>query len=631
MTELFDLVIILLKTALDPILPFMTKNNLKNKNAIILPPSEKAPLHTSNIFCWMWYFLLPYKKTILFFLSYRTLRYTFLSLLPLMSGYIIDGLESGDAFNNPQHYYWLISGFMLVFIILLFNMVFVPEIAAFEKAARGLTLLGIRHLNKLSLNWHEKEGSGGKLQRVMTGRRGFQEFTRMIRWDVFPLIGNIFAIGITIVIGNLPPLYFLLFSGFVVSYLFCSWYFARPYFGLYNKFNEKFENLLSGVYEFVSAIRTVKAFHLGGYIGEKASRLEEVGQEAIMDAFTTNLLRWTICNMLAGVWLLIFLGVGFYWTLQETMTIGAYSATLLLAIYIWSSCEVLGAILEKFYEYGNGIHRLVKTLRITPKQLDLMPEQNFSENWKTISLKNVSFRYNDNETQGLHDISFTVTRGEKIAFVGYSGAGKSTLVKLLMKQMLPDSGEFTIDNVSIPHVSTEKWLSQIGFVPQDVELFNLSIRENILIDRDDFEPELLNKVLKQAALDEFIDTLPQGLDTVIGERGIKLSGGQRQRLGIARALVRQAPIMIFDEATSSLDSIAESKIQNAIENSFEDRTVFVIAHRLSTIRNVDRIIVLDKGKIIEDGSFNNLLNKRDHFAKLWAIQSEEKSTETSEL
>lgn len=597
------------------------------KHDIILPAEDKAPLHTGNIFIWMWYFLTPYKNTVIAFGLFRSVRYTFLSLFPMVTGYLIDGLNSGAAQAEPSHYMMVLCGYMALFIAFLYNMIFIPEVAVFEKAARGMTLYGIKHLNKLSLNWHEKQGSGGKLQRVMTGRKGFQEFTRHIRWDVFPLLGDVCAIIITMLIVDLPLMYFPLFLGFVGSYLFCSWFFARGYFNLYDIFNKKFENLLSGVYEFVSSIRTVKAFHLSGYIDEKAKRLEKQGQKAVIDAFTLNLRRWTICNMVAGAWLFVFAAMGFYWVLNGTITIGAYSATILLSAYLWSSCEVLGAILEKFYEYGNGMSRLIETLRVTPKKLDLTPEQKIPEDWQEIILKNVTYIYNGNEGQGIKELSLRVKRGEKIAFVGNSGAGKSTLVKLLMKQMLPDSGEFKIDNAPVSHINTADWLSYIGFVPQDVELFNLTIRDNILIDRDDIEPEILAEVLKQSALDEFIESLSEGLDTVIGERGIKLSGGQRQRLGIARALVRGAPIMIFDEATSSLDSISEHKIQHAIENSFKGRTVFVIAHRLSTIRNVDRVIVLDEGQIIEDGDFDTLLSQDGHFAKLWAIQTQQKPTE----
>ena len=271
-----------------------------SKHSIIMPPADKAPLHTGNIFSWMWYFLLPYKKLVIGFGLYRAARYTVISLFPLVTGYLIDGLSSGDAQANMTPYMTVFGGYVILFIIFMFNVIFIPEIAAFEKAARSLTLYGIKHLNKLSLNWHEKEGSGGKLQRVMTGRKGFQEFTRHIRWDAFPLVGDLIAVIITILITDIPLIYFPLFFGFIGSYLFCSWFFARGYFDLYNIFNKKFENLLSGVYEFVSAIRTVKAFHLSHYIDQKANKLEEIGQEAVMAAFSMNLVRWTVCNIVGG-------------------------------------------------------------------------------------------------------------------------------------------------------------------------------------------------------------------------------------------------------------------------------------------------------------------------------------------
>ncbi len=592
-----------------------------SKHQITLPAEDKAPIHTNNIFIWMWYFLSPYKKIILGFSAYRLVRYTWLSMLPLVTGYVIDGLASGKAQENVEHYVFILCGYMFFFFIALMNIVFIPESAASEKATRAMTLHSIRRLNAMSLNWHEKEGSGGKLQRVMTGRKGFQELMRHIRWDLFPLVGDVCAITLTVIIAKLPLIYIPLFFAFVSSYIFCSWFFARGYFQLYGKFNEKFENLLSGVYEFVGAIRTVKAFHLKNYIDHKATALEEVGQEAVMRAYSKNLMRWTICNGLGAGWIFVFLALGFYWTLEGEMSIGAYTSTVFLATSIWASCEVLGSILEKMYEHGNGISRLTETLRTPPQIMDLTPPQPFPDQWQNIRFDNISFAYEGNETQGIHNISFNVERGQKIAFVGNSGAGKSTLVKLIMKQMLPNQGKFMIDNTEISHIPTQDWLGHIGFVPQDVELFNLTIRENILIDRDNINSDFFDKIMEQAALNEFIDGLPEGLETIIGERGIKLSGGQRQRLGIARALVRQAPIMIFDEATSSLDSISESKIQQAIENSFEDRTVFVIAHRLSTIRNVDRIIVLDQGSIIEEGSFDALIKRDGHFAKLWSIQS----------
>ena len=596
------------------------------KDRIILPPPDKAPVHTGNIIAWIWYFLTPWRWQVSLFFGFRLVRYTWLSLIPVVAGYIIDGLETGDAFTNTSHYTTILAIFMVVYLAFLYNVIFVREVRCYEKAARGLTLYSINHLNALSLNWHEAQGSGGKLQRVMTGRKGFQELMRHVRWDFFHLLGNIMAILVSVFFMDVPLSYAPLYLGFVATYIISSWYFARPFLNLYDKFNEKFESLLSGVYEFVSAVRTVKAFHLNDTINERARHLEEVGQKAIIKTFRANLKRWTICNMMGAAWVFVFAWKGFYDVLDGDLSPGAYATVFFLATSMWSSCETLGSIWEKVYEHGNALSRLVKTLRVTPEQMDMQPAQSMPDDWRKIRLNGLTYQYNSDHGHGIHNVSFTVKRGQKFAFVGHSGAGKSTLVKLLMKQMLAQSGEFSVDGVPVSHIPTGEWLRNIGFVPQDVELFNLSLRENILIDRADVSDVVLNDVLEKAALKEFVETLPEGIDTVIGERGIKLSGGQRQRLGIARALVRQAPIMIFDEATSSLDSVSEAKIQQAIENSFEEHTVFVIAHRLSTVRNVDTIIVLDGGRIIEQGSFEELVAKGGYFAQLWSIQSDGKKS-----
>lgn len=593
------------------------------KHDIILPLKDKAPIHTGNIITWIWYFLSPYKRTVTPFLVIRFIRTVILGVIPVVIGIIIDALNDGRAIQNPAFYAFILFGFLGIYTISMAgNFIFQNEVRVYEKAARALTLYSINHLNSLSLNWHEHQGSGGKLQRVMTGRKGFQELTRHFRWDFFGVIGRIAAIAISVPFMDVPLYFIPLYMIFLISYVSTSWYLGRPFIQLYNRFHHKFEKLLSGVYEFVSSIRTVKSFHLEQHINKKASVLEAEGQEAIMRTFWKNFVRWSVINGIAGFWLIVFAYLGFTSVLNGTMTTGAFAATFFLAYNLWNSMEIIAEIQEKIYEHGNGISRLVDTLRIQPKKLDLEPYQSIPQNWKSITLENVSYAYTEDKTQGIKTVSFTVQRGHKIAFVGNSGAGKSTLVKLLMKQMLPESGNFKIDDIDVSYIQTSEWLNNIGFVPQDVELFNLSIKDNILIDRDDIDPELFNSVLKQSALDEFIHTLPEGIDTIIGERGIKLSGGQRQRLGIARALVRQAPIIIFDEATSSLDSISENKIQTAIENSFADRTVFVIAHRLSTVRNVDRIIVLDEGQIIEEGTFEELLKQQGHFAKLWSFQTE---------
>lgn len=586
-----------------------------------MPPADKAPRHTGNILAWMWYFLAPYKNLVIGFSIYRLIRESYFAMLPLIIGFVINALENGTAQANPTFFIGGLALYMVFFAAFLFNMVFIFEVQRYEKAIRALTIFSINHLNKLSINWHEQQGSGGKLQRVMTARVGFQELSRFYRWDFFMITGQVSAITISVFFMDMPWYYFFFYIGFITSFLGASYYFAKPYLKLFNKYQETFEGLLSGVYEFVSSIRTVKSFVLSPYINQRAKNLEEQGQGAIIGAFSQNLKRWTICNIIAACWIALFVLYGLYLVLKGEMTTGAYATSFFLASNIWGVCIYFGSFLEKLFEHGNAINRLVKTLRITPQKFDLDPKQNLPTQWNNIKIKGLTYTYDNQGNHGVKDIDINVSRGQKIALVGNSGAGKSTFIKLLMKQMLPEKGSINIDDVNISYIPTTDWLNQISYVPQDIELFNVSMRDNILLDKQDINAQILEQVLDQSALSEFVKTLPHGLDTMVGERGVKLSGGQRQRLGIARALIRQAPIIIFDEATSALDSISERQIQRAIENSFEGRTAFIIAHRLSTIRNADHIVVLDEGQIIEQGDFDTLIKLDAHFAKLWNMQS----------
>lgn len=280
---------------------------------------------------------------------------------------------------------------------------------------------------------------------------------------------------------------------------------------------------------------------------------------------------------------------------------------------------------DQFLEFRNGFMRLTETLNAPPVNYDEEPVMGLPQHWTSIDFDHVDFAYagsDENAPSALHDIHLSIKRGEKVALIGRSGAGKSTFVKLLMKQAVPVKGEIRLDPVRLNNVATSSWLQSIGFVPQDVELFNMNIRDNILLDQSyEADPAAYDRALKQAALDQLIQSLPQGDQTMVGERGIKLSGGQRQRLGIARALVRNADLIIFDEATASLDSLSEQVIQNALMTAFAERTMVIIAHRLSTVRFADRIIVLENGHIEEQGSFDDLIKQGGKFATLWAMQS----------
>ncbi len=240
----------------------------------------------------------------------------------------------------------------------------------------------------------------------------------------------------------------------------------------------------------------------------------------------------------------------------------------------------------------------------------------------SINIKGVSFSYNDTGNELVFDrLNLFVPAGQSVGLVGKSGGGKSTLTHLLLRYMDIEAGEILISNQNISQVTQDSLRENIAYVPQDSFLFHRTLRENINYGSINASEKKIDEAIKKAHADDFISKLPKGLDTVVGERGVKLSGGQRQRIAIARAILKDAPILVLDEATSALDSESEKYIQEALSELMKGRTSIVVAHRLSTIAKLDRIIVIDEGKIIEDGSHSELLVKKGVYSKLWNHQS----------
>jgi subfamily B ATP-binding cassette protein MsbA len=238
----------------------------------------------------------------------------------------------------------------------------------------------------------------------------------------------------------------------------------------------------------------------------------------------------------------------------------------------------------------------------------------------TIQFDNVSFRYPSGQRRALKNISLTIHKGELVAIVGKSGSGKTTLINMLPRFYCPDTGRILIDNVDISTATFRSLRSLFGIVSQDVILFNDSVYANISYGNIHANKNEVIAAAKAAYADEFILELPHGYETEVGEKGLRLSGGQRQRVSIARAILKNPPVLILDEATSSLDTESEMKIQHALEHLISNRTTVVIAHRLSTVLKADRIIVMDGGKIIETGTHNGLLAEKGHYQKLYDLQ-----------
>ena len=298
------------------------------------------------------------------------------------------------------------------------------------------------------------------------------------------------------------------------------------------------------------------------------------------------------------------------------------------AVFILAYMQRLGSQLFVLSDIINGYDRafleaqpMTEMLLTPPVIVDTEAATSLTITSPTIDFNNVSYHYSDSDLHVIKDLSITIPAGQKIGLVGHSGAGKSTLVQLLLRFSDVTSGAILIDGQDIRSVTQASLRSNIAYVPQEPLLFHRSLRENIAYGKINASDKEILAAAKKAHALEFIVKLPNGLDTMVGERGVKLSGGQRQRIAIARAILKDAPILVLDEATSALDSESEKLIQQSLETLMQGRTSIVIAHRLSTIAKLDRIIVLDGGKIIEDGSHGQLITENGVYATLWKHQS----------
>lgn len=314
--------------------------------------------------------------------------------------------------------------------------------------------------------------------------------------------------------------------------------------------------------------------------------------------------------------LAIILSLGVDPATKATLFIG-YSYYANVTRFMWSFSSVYRRLEESIADASLFIEYTLAN----PKVIDVPNASRLSVASGKIAFNAMEFTHGENTDPLFTDFSLTIPAGQKIGLVGHSGAGKSTISSLLLRFMDIDGGSIEIDGQSISKVTQKSLHESIAYVPQEPLLFHRSLRENIAYGKPSATDDEITEAAIKANAYDFIKSLPKGYDTLVGERGVKLSGGQRQRIAIARAILKDAPILVLDEATSALDSESEKLIQDALQKLMKGRTSIVIAHRLSTIAKLDRIIVLDNGKIIEDGTHAELLQKKGTYAKLWSHQS----------
>lgn len=312
-------------------------------------------------------------------------------------------------------------------------------------------------------------------------------------------------------------------------------------------------------------------------------------------------------HIVVSVGIAAVIGLGSYMIVKGTITSGNFVSFITALIMLYTPIKLLGNNAKNMQNALLALERVIKQLEAQPAIKTKADAKTLTGMNDSIEFKNVNFEYRKNKPV-LKNVSFTVKKGETFALVGNSGGGKSTIVNLIPRFYDIKSGNVMIDGVDVRDITLESLRDNISIVFQDNFLFSGTIRENIMLGNLNATEEELRKALKDSYLEDFVNSLEKGLETNIGERGVLLSGGQKQRIGIARAFLKNAPILILDEATSALDNEAEKIVQQAIENLMKDRTVFVIAHRLTTVQNADRIAVIKNGELVELGNHNELVH-----------------------
>lgn len=483
----------------------------------------------------------------------------------------------------------------------------------------SLSLKAQEKLMFLPLSYHERENTGNKIVKI---ERGVQKISRLIEsvaWEVFPtLIQVTFSLLALFYLDYRLALPLLLFFPVFLYLTIETNKVMRPRRKeMFKQYEEASGKMTQGIIN----INAVQSFvqekkELSGFakIKESIRENEHFQWSKIMQS------AWGR-NVMTSFGSVAVLLLGIYLIYQNEITIGTLIFAFTLSTSSYNSLYRLSRFYDQMEEGKEGVRRLMELFatesELIVKKEALIPKEIKGE----IEFKDVSFNYNSSEKSALKKINFQIPAGQIVALVGPSGSGKTTIARLIYRHYDPITGEVLLDGKNLQDYEPHSFRKFLAIVPQEVEVFDISVRENIAYAKPEATLEEVEKAAKIANAHEFISKLDNGYDTLVGERGIKLSGGQRQRLGIARALLADPKVLIFDEATSNLDSQSEVLIQEAMDRIAKDRTTIIIAHRLSTIRKADKIIVLEDGKVVESGSHQELAHiEGGLYSKLLKLQ-----------
>jgi len=487
-----------------------------------------------------------------------------------------------------------------------------------QKVGAKMYADGLKHSLELPYQVFEDQRSGETLSILQKVRTDSEKFiTTFINILFISSVGLIFVIVYSLSVSYKVT---LVYAASIPVISFISWFLSRKIKAIQRSIIAETTALAGSTTESLRNIELVKSLGLADQeikrlnnttykiLGLELKKVKYVRSMSFVQGTTVNLVRSTIIVVLL---MLIF---------ENDITAGQYLSFLFYSFFLFGPLQEIGTVILAWREAEVSLGNFKRILNtpVEPRPQNPVKVSAISE----LSFEDVSFRHLSGKNNALSHVAFSTSEGETVAFVGPSGSGKTTLVKLLVGLYQPVEGQVLYNQISGAAIDLNQLREKIGFVTQDTQLFSGTIRENLQFVKPDASDEECMRVLQQAACQQLMARADKGLDTVIGEGGVKVSGGEKQRLSIARALLRNPDILVFDEATSALDSITEEEITKTIRevSDMKSRITILIAHRLSTIRHADRIYVLEKGHIIEQGKHEELLNEKGLYYAMWRQQ-----------
>lgn len=562
-------------------------------------------------------YLKPYKKQVGIAFVYVIIEQGLRLVSPVVFGKVIDEVTKDRGLTK-----WIVvflAGWVLLDILAsLATRVRIKRVSIIAyNASADLILSSISHLLRLPMQYHKDKKIGEVVERIT---RADQFLYRIIEDGVFyivpNLISSVLVFGVVFWINWIIGIAYLFF---IVGYIFITILKTNPIIKYQKKSNKLFEKVYGNIFDHTSNVLNIKSNTAEKYEDEFHKKGFEKGSEYNYKqvTFWTNLTSYQ--NLIKNLSSLVIFSLALFFISNGTLSIGKFVTLIFYVNMLSGNIQWLGGYYKSLQESIVTVARNEELFKETAEEYEDENLLRLEDCEGKIEFKNVSFAYDKENV--LSGISFVAQPGKMFAIVGKSGEGKSTLVNLISKYLIPKKGEVRLDDMDISKIRLDDLRKQIAIVPQEVQMFNDSIANNIRYARLDATEKEIKSAAKLAQADEFIAKFPKGYEQVVGERGVKLSVGQKQRVAIARAILRDPRILILDEATSALDSESERLVQKALDEVMKGRTTFVIAHRLSTIRKADQIIVLENGKIAESGNHEELMKHGGIYKKLSELQN----------